>query len=519
MLPPVNPQPRPFRLRWLLVLVPTVVVAVVGEVSDAIWDPTLPFPLDNLLVTGAVFLFSLITVLYAFRRIDALTSSIHARNVELEAGSTLARVLNRVSVSIAAETDLDQVLGAVASYARELLEADVAVLLLVGPDGQLVLRASDGLPPDGALAPRSVSPDAADTPDADVILAFVDPSRAVARLAAPLQRGGSTIGVLAVGSTRVRGFDADEVETLSSLAGQAVLAIEHDRLEARLRELAVVDERERIARELHDGIAQVLGYVNTKSQAVDGHLEAGRIEEARAQLAELGSAARAVYVDVRESIIGLRGPIEPGQGLGAALAGHARRVAEASRFGLELAIDPATEALRLDADAEVNLYRIAQEALTNVRKHAGADRVRLATRLDGGQLTVSVADDGRGLPPSGTNDKPGYGLRAMRERAARIGATFQVMNQVGGGVLVRVVLPLAGHAPEASPPPAASPAQTAPTAPAGTPQASASPASPPAASPAPPPAEPGASASLAESPAEPGSPASHAAASASAGVG
>ncbi len=450
MLRPVNLRLRPLRPRWLIVLVPTLTVAVLEEISDTFWDPSLPFPLDNLLVSGAVFVFSLITVRYAFRRIDRLTDGIRARNAELEARSASARALTRVSVSIAAESGLDHVLQAVVAYARELLEADVAVLLLESPDGGLVLRAADGLPADGAVLRRAAAgPDPADTPDADVILGFVDSARAVARLSAPLQRGGSTIGVLAVGGTDVRGFDVDEVDTLSSLASQAVLAIEHDRLEARLRELAVVDERERIARELHDGIAQVLGYVNTKSQAVDGYLEAGRIDEARVQLAELGSAARAVYVDVRESIVGLRGPIEPGQGLGTALAAHARRVAEASRFGLELAIDPATEAMRLDADAEANLYRIAQEALTNVRKHAGANRVRLATRLDGGLLTVSVSDDGRGLPPSGTLDKPGYGLRAMRERAARIGATFQVMNQVGGGVLVRVVLPLVGHAPEA----------------------------------------------------------------------
>jgi signal transduction histidine kinase len=447
----VNARSLPFRPRWLIVLVPTVVVAVLEEVSDTFWDPSLPFPLDNLLVSGAVCLISLATVLYTFRRIDRLTDTLQARNAELEARSASAYALNRVSVSIATETGIDHVLKAVVVYARELLEADVAVLLLEGPDGRLALRASDGLP-DTAVAKRpGDDPDVADTPegpDADAILAFVDEGRAVARLAAPLQRGGSTIGVLAVGAAVVRGFDVDEVETLASLASQAVIAIEHDRLEARLRELAVVDERERIARELHDGIAQVLGYVNTKSQAVDGYLEAGRIDDARAQLAELGSAARAVYVDVRESIIGLRGPIEPGQGLGTALAAHARRVAEASQFGVELDIDPATEALRLDADAEVNLYRIVQEALTNVRKHASARRVRLAARIDDGELTVRVIDDGRGLPPGGPSGKPGYGLRAMRERATRVGARFDLVTEPGEGTEVQVTLPLAGHEPE-----------------------------------------------------------------------
>ena len=96
-----------------------------------------------------------------------------------------------------------------------------------------------------------------------------------------------TVGTLAVGSRAHRSFGVDEVETLASLANQAAIALEHDRLQARLRELAVVAERERIAREMHDGLAQVLGYVNTKSQAVDELLADGRVDEARAQLAEL----------------------------------------------------------------------------------------------------------------------------------------------------------------------------------------------------------------------------------------
>lgn len=448
---------RPSRLRWLLVLPPALAIAALEELSDTYLDPSLPIPLDNVMVSATVLAIGIVFAWFAFRRIDALTGALRARNAELEIRTASARALSRVSVAIAAESGLDHVLGAVVTYARELLAADVAVLLLEGPDGGLALRASSGLAPTAVVAGTGPATPSG-TADADAMLAFVDADQAAARLAAPLQRGGSTIGVLAVGSGLIRSYDADEVETLSSLASQAVIALEHDRLEARLRELAVVDERERIARELHDGIAQVLAYVNTKSQAVDGYLEAGRVDEARVQLAELGSAARAVYVDVRESIVGLRGPIEPGQGLGTALAAHARRVAEASRFGLELDITPAAEGLRLDPDAEANLYRIVQEALTNVRKHASARRVRLAARIDEGALTVTVADDGRGLPAGGVpGDRPGYGLRAMRERAGRIGASVQVMNQVTGGTIVRVTLPLAGHEPDAVAPAEAAP--------------------------------------------------------------
>jgi signal transduction histidine kinase len=432
--------------RWLIVLVPPIVVATLEEVSDSFLDQQLPFPLDNLLISLAVLVIAAGCAWFAFRRIDALTGTLRARNEELEVREASLRALNRVGVAIAALSDVDLVLTAVVRHARELLGADVAVLLLEGPDGRPLLRASDGAP--GSLPGRAAVLDDATSDGAgtDAMLAFVDPARAVARLSAPLQRGGTTMGLLAVGFAAVRAFDVDEVDTLASLASQATIALEHARLEARLRDLAVVDERERIARELHDGIAQVLGYVNTKSQAVDGFLEAGRIDDARIQLEELGSAARAVYVDVRETILGLRGPIEPGQGLGSALASHARRVAEASRFVLETAIDPEAAGLRLDPDAEAHVYRIVQEALTNVRKHAAASRVRLVVRVAGTTLLVAVEDDGRGLGPAGmAREMPGYGLRSMRERAARIGASVGVTNRPGGGAAVRLTMPLAGH--------------------------------------------------------------------------
>ena len=211
-----------------------------------------------------------------------------------------------------------------------------------------------------------ITPDPLANP-ADEMLPFVMPASAVVRLSAPLRRGEGTIGLLAIGAAAPRGFDADEVETLAALANQAAIALEHDRLERRLRELAVVEERERIARELHDGIAQVLGYVNTKSLAIDEYLAGGRVGEARSQVTELGAAARAVYVDVREAILGLRSPIEPGVGLGGAIEAHARRVAADSRFALELSIPPDARHLRLDAETEGQVYRIVQEALTNVR--------------------------------------------------------------------------------------------------------------------------------------------------------
>src|SRR5207344_3020411 len=197
----------------------------------------------------------------------------------------------------------------------------------------------------------------------------------IARLEAPLQRAGETIGLLMVGSVVERAFEIDELETLSSLANQAAIAIENARLQSRLRELAVVAERERIAREMHDGLAQVLGYVNTKSQAIEELLVAGRTDAAREQLAELAAAARSIYVDVREAILGLRSPVVPGVGLVAAVEDYAARFADASKIAVMVDATEAARRLDLPPGLEAQVFRIVQEALTNVRKHSRAHRV------------------------------------------------------------------------------------------------------------------------------------------------
>lgn len=451
----MDPLLRPGRFRWLLVLVPVAVVAALELLSDTLLDDALPFPWDIALVVAAILAIGLGFAWVVFRRIDALTGALQAQNAELESRGASARALYRVSVAIASLSDLDHVLDAIVTHARDLLAADVAVLLLEGPDGSMERRAAAGshgaltgpsqMPGATATGGPASSDDRSENP-ADAILRFVDPASSVVRLSAPLRRGGETIGLLAIGAATPRGFDADEVETLASLANQAAIALEHDRLQARLRELAVVEERERIARELHDGIAQVLGYVNTKSLAIDGYLLDGRVSEARTQVSELGAAARAVYVDVREAILGLRSPIEPGLGLGGAVGVHARRVAADSRFALELSIPPEARDLRLDDETEGQVYRIVQEALTNVRKHAAAHRVRVSMVIARGRLTLRIEDDGRGLASiNAPADVPHYGLRSMHERAAAIGARLEVREGPQGGTVVTLEVPLAGH--------------------------------------------------------------------------
>jgi signal transduction histidine kinase len=334
---------------------------------------------------------------------------------------------------------VDDVLTTVVTQARALLDSDVGALFVSGSDGAVETRAWDG--PAGGVAPIPRDP-------ADPVTA-IRPDLAVAHLAAPLQRGGETIGLLVAAASAPRPFDVDDVETLSSLAAQAALAIENDRLQATLRELAVIAERERIAREMHDGLAQVLGYVNTKSQAVAELLAAGRVADAQAQLDELAAAARSVYVDVREAIVGLRSPIGAELRLTDAIEDHAERFAEMAKVAVVVEASPEARAVELPPAVAAELFRIVQEALTNVRKHAAANRVRISLTASQEDLTIVVADDGRGIvpdPPGSVGEDDGawprYGLETMRERAASVGASVAWAGRPGRGTEVRIDAPL-----------------------------------------------------------------------------
>jgi signal transduction histidine kinase len=430
------------RQRLLIIVLPALVVGGIEVVSDTLLDSVISFPLDAIVMTLVVLVIAAALSGTAYRRIELLRATLAARNRELEARAASASALRRVSVAITALVELPEILDAVVQNARTLIRVDAAILLLA--DGEGRFRYATSSDPTGAIDRSGGLP----APGGDDLLRYLPAELAVGRLVAPLQRGRETIGLLAVGSRVARSFDVDDVETLASLADQAAIAIEHARLQDRLRELAVESERERIAREMHDGLAQVLGYVSTKSQAVEELLAAGRLDAARAQMAELGAAARSLYVDVREAILGLRSPISPGIGLVGAIEDYAARFADAAKVGVSVVATAAARDTRLRPAAEADVFRIVQESLTNVRKHAGAMRVVIRVEREREDLHLQITDDGRGFAatPDAGGDWPHYGQAAMRERAAAIGGRIAWSNGVDGGGVVTLDVPIASPA-------------------------------------------------------------------------
>jgi signal transduction histidine kinase len=263
-------------------------------------------------------------------------------------------------------------------------------------------------------------------------------------LAVPIVSGGDVMGNLYL-AEKLDGeeFTSEDEDTLGRFATQAGVAITNARLHRRVRSLAIVEERERIGREMHDSLAQVLGYVNTKAQAAQELIAAGHPEKATQHIDQLAESARSAYVDVRENILALRTSATPDRPLAEALRDYVAAWQEQSGVDTRVAIDAAS-AGRLSSASEVQLLRIVQEALANVRKHAAATQVSIRLSQTDGSVEVVVEDNGAGFEPDALARSafPRFGLATMRERAEAAGGTLVVESAPGQGTRVVARLPI-----------------------------------------------------------------------------
>ena len=433
--------------RWLVVLAAVLLVGTVEALSDTVFDAFLPFPFHALLVLAVVAAVVGTGAWEAFRRIDRLARDLRERNAALESRNAVLRAVYDVSLSVSGHADPEQTIASIVDHARSLLRVDAALLALDGPAGELRLRATstagDVLVGD---RPARVGVMAREEDDLEC---YLRPGYQI-RLSVPVGHAEKRIGMLglAIESGNRRRFEASEVETLSALATQIGLALEAARLHSELKVLAIQGERERIAREMHDGLAQVLAYVNTKSQAVDEMLAHGRVVEARRHLGELAAAARSVYVDVREAILTLSAPVPPGRGVAAALEEYAAAYAESSKLAVGFSATPDAVRVPLSTAAQAEVFSIAREALTNVRKHAHAQRVSVSLALEADEVVLRVKDDGVGFEVDvlaiGPERWPHFGLAGMRERAESVGGRIVWRSRLGEGALVELHVPVGG---------------------------------------------------------------------------
>jgi signal transduction histidine kinase len=255
----------------------------------------------------------------------------------------------------------------------------------------------------------------------------------------PLCLNDEPLGVMWTARTRNESFNEVERLGLEQLADQAVIAIEHAMLTQRLQSLAVTEERGRIAREMHDGLAQILGYLSLETQTLDALVRGGDRERALEELRQARARIHEAQADVRENILSLRTTLAGDVGLVQALRQYVEEFSVQTGIDAEL-ISEVDIVHGLSPLAETQLVRVVQEALANVRKHARAQHTQVRLSMRGDCLNVAVADDGIGL--NGEAERNHFGLQMMRERAEGVGGGLTISSQPGEGTQVELWLPL-----------------------------------------------------------------------------
>src|SRR4051794_6908681 len=435
-------------LRWLAVLAPIVLVTILELTRESLLGVT---TLAGRVTLDAIAALALIAVsIVMVRAIGKMQSRLERHNQELLA-------LHGAGLDVTAELGLDSVLNKVVAQACGLVGAKYGALSVVRDDGSIEAFITSGVSPEvrARIGPPPVGHGLLGVVLREgELLRLTDigrdsrshgfpPNHPVMRslLAVPITCKGPFKGNLYLSEKNDGSqFTESDEETLERFAVQAAIAIDNAHLHRQVADLAVAQERLHIAHEMHDGIAQVLGYVNTKVQAATEYIRRGKTDEGLEQLRQLAEAAREAYGDVRESIVDLRTLPGPARSFHDVLQEYIERWQEQTGIAAQLTVDPD---VMLPPGNELQLVRIIQESLTNVRKHARATSASVDVRRRDGKLRVAIADNGIGFSQETLSRSvfPRFGLSTMRERAESIGATFAVESTPGGGTSVSVDIP------------------------------------------------------------------------------
>lgn len=389
-----------------------------------------------------------------------LEDRVAIRTREIQQRRQVAESLRGMLTVLNSELPLDEVLDHIAREARRILGSDTsAIYELHEKSGTLVARTVQGSP-HGAIVDSGmvaalgkalrngkpvIVPDVTEDP---VGPAWPSEPGCLsigcgALLAVPLIVKTEVYGSLTLYYSDPRRIPDEEVHLAVAFGDQAALAIENARLREQVTEAAIMEERARLARELHDSVTQALFSMTLLAEAGQRLAANGDLERVRAYLSRLGETSQQSLKEMRLLVYELRPLALENVGLTGALQQRLDAVEARAGVDARLRIEGM---IRVPVAMEEDLYRIAEQALNNALKHAAATTVTV--RMDCGEerVAVEVVDNGCGFDPASVEDKGGQGLVSMRERANRIGGILTVVSSPGQGTTIRVDVEIPGNA-------------------------------------------------------------------------
>jgi two-component system, NarL family, nitrate/nitrite sensor histidine kinase NarX len=252
----------------------------------------------------------------------------------------------------------------------------------------------------------------------------------------------SPLGALLVGNRRLKNFHHRQLSLLQTVAGQISLVVQNTQQLSELQYKTMMEERSRLAREIHDGLAQTLGFLKLQSAQMLGYLERGDLEKLKLSIRAYYDTLSTAYEDARYAIDGLR--ISPsGNRLNNWVEQTLNEFSDSPGMSqLEVSLECMEVNSKVLSEVQAQLIRILQEALSNIRKHADARHVWVSCFELERDLVLEIRDDGQGFSPDDVPGHSQHGLRGMRERSELIGADFQVISRPKHGTTIRVCLPM-----------------------------------------------------------------------------
>ncbi|MEN9478953.1 MAG: hypothetical protein RLZZ298_348 [Pseudomonadota bacterium] len=384
-------------------------------------------------------------------RVEAKTKTLAERNQELG-------MLYEVTALLSEPAPIESLCDIFLQSIKNTLGADGGAVRLYSPETEvLYLISHDGLSP--GFLEREAAMNCGDCLCGDLVLGgvpvvfdTVNPPKGM-KLFTCVREGFATatafnivydkqrLGVFNLYFNQKHELDEPEMQLLETLGQHLGVAIENQRLKSREKELAVSEERNLLAQELHDSIAQGLAFLNIQVQLLQDSLRKGRAEEAMQTAGQLREGVQESYDDVRELLVHFRTRVHQSDldtAIRSALAkfeGQTTINTEFQRIG---------EGAPLQPTDEIQVMHIVQESLSNIRKHAQATTVTVSVFRSMGQLRVEVVDDGQGFDvvnePRVLSDRH-VGLKIMRERAHRVGGECLISSKIGQGTRVVLNLP------------------------------------------------------------------------------
>jgi signal transduction histidine kinase len=363
--------------------------------------------------------------------------------------------IQRIAKGLLQRIGLDEVLQIICAEAMQLTGATGSAVLLLEEDGWLRVTKSAGspeysinrLPVSGSFAGRAFQTgdhvwvnlqDKDPDDDANQLQDYPWIKGLVSLLVVPLKVDTKVIGILNI-LNKPGELTQEDMRIIDLFADQAAIIIEHVRLQYQAEQLAVLEERQRLARELHDSVTQALYSVTLYADAARMAFSAEKWEALERNLQEVRNMAREAMYDMRLLVFELRPFMLETEGLASAL--RARLAAVEGRSGLKTNV-LVEEERRLPIKMEEELYRIAQEGLNNVVKHAGATQVQIRLKYDERAVSLELIDDGKGFEPEAIHQSGGFGLQGIQERVQQLEGTLNIESAPLRGTHLSIKIPV-----------------------------------------------------------------------------